>query len=229
MKRSQPSWKIAPLALMAMTISTSTIAPVMLSNAPANAQFILGQPRNVSIPRGVTIPLTSEKERIGVSPDSPTKLTLTVATNIIDGNRNVLIPRGSKINGELQPVNFDGEKGVQFVATELVFPNGTKQFIDAVSPVITRKEKIKKGPSTGQVLTNAGIGAAGATAIALITGNRRVEILEPIIGAAAGAGGTLILGGSQKEVVVINPRQQELNVTLRSNLLISRNSSTSRF
>ncbi len=171
-------FKSGTAAFLALGISTAAAAPILVST-PATAQAIFGQrSRGVSIPEGVTLPVTFDKEKVVVTPDETSDLTLTVATNIIDSNRNILIPRGSELVGRLQPATFNGEKGSQFVARELVFPDGRKQNINAVSAVVTNKETIKRGASTGKILTDAAYGTAAATVISLITGNKRIETLE---------------------------------------------------
>ncbi|MGB6295515.1 MAG: conjugal transfer protein TrbI [Rivularia sp. (in: cyanobacteria)] len=215
------SFKSGTAAFLALSITSAAAAPILVST-PATAQAIFGQrSREVSIPEGVTLPVTFDKEKVVVTPDETSDLTLTIATNIIDSNRNILIPRGSELVGQLEPANFRGEEGSRFVARELVFPDGRKQNIDATSGVVTRKETIKRGASTGKILTDAAYGTAAATVISLITGNKKIETLEPIAGAAAGALASILLNKREVEVVVINP-QNDLDVTLQSNLLLSR-------
>lgn len=212
-------WKSGTAAFLALSITTAAATPILVST-PALAQAIFGQSRGIEIPSGVTIPVTFEKEKVVVTPDETSPLTLTIATNIIDSRRNVLIPRGSQLVGRLEPATLRREKGSRFVARELVFPDGRKQNIDATSEVVTTKETIKRGSSTGKILTDAAYGTAAATVISLLTGNRKIETLEPIAGAAAGALAGILLRRKEVEVVVINPRN-DLNVTLRSNLLLS--------
>ncbi len=213
-------WKSGTAACLALSITTAAATPILVST-PATAQAIFGQQsRGISIPEGVTLPVTFDKEKIVVTPDETTDLTLRVATDMIDSKRNLLIPRGSKLVGKLEPATFNGEKGSQFVARELVFPDGRKQNIDATSAVVTTKETIKKGSSTGKVLTDAAYGTAAASVIALVTGNNKIETIEPIIGAAGGALASILLRKKSVEVVVINP-SNDLDVTLRSNLLLS--------
>ncbi|MBD2770772.1 conjugal transfer protein TrbI [Iningainema tapete] len=220
-------WKNASAALMAMAITTGAIAP-MFAPTPASAQLLRGQNgqynqynRSISIPSGVTIPITYEKDRIVVTPDETTSLTVRVARNIIDRSGNVLIPEGSEIIGQIEPAR-NSDRGVRFVARELVLNDGNRISINATSRVNNRREKIKKGASTDRILTDAAIGAGAATAISLLTGNRRVEVLEPIGGAAAGALASTLLRRKEADVIVIQPRSGELDVTLRSNLLLSR-------
>lgn len=214
-------WKSGTAAFLALSITTAAAAPMLVST-PATAQAIFGQQsRGISIPSGVTLPVTFEKDKVVVTPDETSDLTLKIASDIIDSNRNVLIPRNSELVGELEPATFDGEKGSRFVARQLVFPDGRKQNIDATSAVVTNKETIKRGSSTGKILTDAAVGSAAASLIALLTGNNKIETLEPIAGAAAGALASIFLRRKQVEVVVIEP-EKDLNVTLRSNLLLSR-------
>lgn len=213
-------WKSGTAALLALSITTAAAAPMLVST-PANAQYIFGQAPETIIPEGVTLPVTFDKEKIVVTPDETTDITLKVASNIIDSNRNLLIPRGSELVGRLEPATLNGEKGSQFVARELVFPDGRKQRIDATSAVVTTKETIKKGSSTGKILTDAAYGTAAATLLALITGNNKIETIEPIIGAAGGALASILLRRREVEVVIIEP-EEDLDVTLRDNLLLSR-------
>lgn len=214
-------WKSGAAAFMAMAMTTGAIAP-MLTLAPATAQVIRNQNRTVSISSGANIPTRYEKEKILVTPDEKTSITLEVASDLVDNRGNVLIPEGTKIVGQLQPATTRGEKGTRFEAQELVFSNGNRQRIDATSQVITDKETIKKGSDTGKILQDAAIGAGAASVISLLTGNRRIEALEPIIGAGAGAAASVLLRKKQTEVVVVRPQDGDLNLTLRSRLEISR-------
>lgn len=220
-------WKTGTAALMAMAMTTGAIASMFVS-APASAQTIFrGQTQTqtqtgtVSIPAGVTLPVTYDKDKIVVTPDETTRIKLRVGRNIIDRAGNVLIPEGSQIEGQLQPVTRNGEKGTYFVAQELVFPNGNRQSINATSQIITRKETISKGSGTDKILQDAAIGAGAASAIALITGDRSIQAIEPILGAGAGAAASVLLRRKKAEVIVVEP-QRDLNLTLRSNLLVSR-------
>jgi hypothetical protein len=214
---------------MTMAMAMSVMTP-LFTFAPANAQFNINQPRVISIPANVTLPVTYEKEKVVVSPGETSALTLRIANDIIDRNRNILIPSGSEVIGRLEPVNFNGgsqnqnrsNKGVRFVAQELVFPSRRRLSINATSKTITRTETISKGADTGQILTDAAIGAGAATLISLVTGNRRIEVLEPVGGAAAGALASVLLRKKQGEVFVIRP-DQDLAITLNSNLVLSGN------
>ncbi|BAY12118.1 conjugal transfer protein TrbI [Calothrix sp. NIES-2098] len=224
-------WKSGTAALMAMAITTGAITPLFTS-APASAQYNINQSRTITIPYNVTFPVTYEKEKVIVNPGESLPLTLKIANDIIDNNRNVLIPRGTEVVGRLEPVNLNGRsssdrnnnnnnKGVRFVAQELVFASGKRQPINASSRTITQTERISKGSDTGNILTDAAIGAGAATVIAAITGNRKIEVLEPLGGAAVGAVASILLRKKQADVFVLRP-EQDLDITLNSSLVLSR-------
>ncbi|MBE9105546.1 conjugal transfer protein TrbI [Nostoc cf. edaphicum LEGE 07299] len=225
-------WKSGTAALMAMAVTTSVISP-LFSLAPANAQYRIDQNRtgqygNVTIPSGVAFPVTYDKETITIAPGESKSLTLRIANDIIDRNRNVLIPAGTKVNGRLEPVDLDSYsrdtrdeenkgKGVRFVAQELEFSNGQRQSINATSRTYTTTQKVKQGANTSQVLTDAAIGGGAGLLGSLITGNRRIDDLKPVIGAAAGAGASVLLRKKEGNAFVLRPAQ-DLRLTLNSNL-----------
>ncbi|QYX33366.1 conjugal transfer protein TrbI [Sphaerospermopsis torques-reginae] len=217
-------WQSGTVALMTIAITTGAVTP-LFTFAPAQAQFNINQPRTITIPANVTLPVTYEKEKVIVNPGERLPLTLRIANDIIDSNRNVLIPANTEVVGELQSVNLpnnNNKKGVRFVARELVFATGRRLQINANSRTITETEKISKGTDTGQVLTDAAIGAGAATVISLLTGNKKIETLEPIGGAAAGALASVLLRKKQADVFVLRP-ENDLDITLSSNLVLSRN------
>ncbi|KAB8329903.1 conjugal transfer protein TrbI [Scytonema tolypothrichoides VB-61278] len=220
-------WKTGTAALMAMAITTGTIAPMFLFT-PASAQVIFNGRRTqtptgkVSIPAGFTMPITYDKDKIVVTPDETTRIKLRVAKNLVDSSRNVLVPEGSEIEGQLQPITRNGEKGTYFVAQDLILPNGERQSINATSRVITRKQEISKGGRTDKIIQDAAIGAGAASVISLITGDRQIQAIEPIIGAGAGAAASVLLRRKKAEVIVIEPQKGDLDLTLRSSLFVSR-------
>ncbi|MEH2091110.1 conjugal transfer protein TrbI [Nostoc sp.] len=225
-------WKYGTAAFMAMAVTTSAISP-LFSFAPANAQYNIGQNRNgqygnATIPSGVALPVTYEKETITIAPGESKSLTLRIANDIIDRNRNVLIPAGTKVHGRLESVDLDSYsrdtrdddnqgKGVKFVAQELEFSNGQRQSINATSRTYTTTERVSQKPNTTQVLTDAAIGGGAGLLGSLITGNRRIDDLKPVIGAAAGAGASVLLRKKEGNAFVLRPAQ-DLRLTLDSNL-----------
>ncbi|NET02083.1 MAG: conjugal transfer protein TrbI [Sphaerospermopsis sp. SIO1G1] len=220
------SWKSSTATLIAMAITTATVTP-LFTFSPAQAQFNVNQSRSITIPANVTLPVTYEKEKVIVQPGETAPLTLRIASDIIDNRRNILIPRGTEIIGELQPVNLNdsynnNRQGVRFVARELAFTSsGRRQQIFANSRTITEIQTISRGSSTGQILTDAAIGAGAATVISLLTGNQKIETLETLGGAAAGALASVLLRKNSADVFVLYP-ENDLDITLQSNLVLSR-------
>ncbi len=215
-------------AITALTLSTVAVTTIttLVNITPAQAQLFPSQGQsnpypsrtnnNYSlgvIPRGVVIPVGYEQEKILVTKEETVPITLIVAANIRDRNRNTLIPYGTEVVGQIEPAG----DGSRFVAEELVFPDGTTQYIEASSNVVTRTETIKKGADTGDILKGAAIGAAAATVLSEVFGD--VGVLEVLGGAGAGAVGGLLLGGNEAELVSIDPNN-DLSLTLQSDLAL---------
>ena len=217
-------FKPATSLITVLTISTAAIIP-MVNLAPASAQLFPSEsrPRRTNrngiysrtvIPAGTEIPVEYEKDKILVTKSETVPITLTVAANIRDRYRNTLIPYGSEISGQIEPA----EEGSRFVAEELIFPDGTSQFINADSRVITRTETVKRGANAGDILKGAAIGAAAATVLAEIFGD--INIGEVLAGAGIGAlGGLLLGGGDEVELISIDP-ERDLDLTLQSDLAL---------
>jgi hypothetical protein len=170
---------------------------------------------NNTIPEGFVIPMEYEEEKILVTPEETVPITLLVAADIKDSRRNILIPYGSEIMGEIQP--SDDESGSFFMADKIVLPDGTTQSIDAVSEVVTRREKIKEGAKAGDILQGAAIGGAAAAVLSEIFGD--IGALEVLGGAGAGALAGVLLGKNEVELVSIDPNN-DLDLTLMSSLTV---------
>jgi hypothetical protein len=176
-----------------------------------------GESANV-VRTGTKIPILYDQEKIILKSDESLDLTLTVAKNIKAANGSVAIPAGSEIVGKLKPT--DG--GTQFVAKELILPNGQTFKIEATSAVVTETATVNKGTDVGSLATNAAIGAGAAAAIAAITGDNDIALEEVVIGAGAGVLASLIpmfLGMNKVDLVVVEP-EQDLNLTLRADLIL---------
>ena len=198
---------------------------------PANAQLLPRPSQNyspvntsVTIPAGTRIPMDFQNgERILVSPEETLPITLRTAATIRDSNRNVLIPAGSEVNGEIRPVRG----GAQFIAREIII-NGQPYPFNATSRVVSRTETIREGASVGEILGGTVAGAGTAAIIAGVTGDRRIDALEVLAGAAVGtlAGWGLpeagIIGGGEATVIAIEPAQ-DFVLTLQSNLSLASN------
>ena len=227
------SSKIATSSLIILSVAT-TIAN-FANIAPAKAQLFPESPpsrnrdytpprrdpvRNPNVipntvPRGFVIPVEYEEEKILVTPEETVPVTLLVAADIKDSRRSILIPYGSEIVGQIEP--SEDELGSFFTASEIVFPDGTALPIDAISEVVTRRETIKEGANAGDILQGAAIGGAAAAVLSEIFGD--LGALEVLGGAGAGALAGLLLGGSEVELVSIDPNN-DLDLTLLDSLAL---------
>ncbi len=209
---------------IAVLMGITALSP-FYSLKPATAQLLPRPPQtsfpvnsSVTIPAGTRIPMRFEEgERILISPQETLPITLKTGATIRDSNRNVLIPAGSEVNGEIRPVNG----GSQFIAREIII-NGQPYPFNATSPVVTRTETIHEGASVEEILGGTVAGAGAAAIIAGVTGDRRIDALEVLAGAAVGtlAGWGLpeagIIGGGEATVIAIEPNR-DFVLTLQSN------------
>jgi hypothetical protein len=182
------------------------------------------------IPTGTTIPVSYPKaDKILLSKTDSVPLTLIVNSNVRDRDGSVIIPAGSEVVGKLEPIG----RGVQFIADEVKI-NGSRSFpIDATSRVVTRTETIRKGADTKSILAGAAAGAGAAAIIAGLTGDRNIQVLDVLAGAAVGtlAGWGLPtagwLGGGSSTLYSVNP-DRDLNLRLESDFSIARNNGRGR-
>ncbi|HBL10449.1 MAG TPA: hypothetical protein DD379_03380 [Cyanobacteria bacterium UBA11162] len=224
-------WQSKMALVIALGMAATTTIPILMATpATASSQpYNIGQlfpsqrtpatPQStrVTVQAGTVISVKSDQaEKIVVTPDETAPVTLTVARDIRSSAGTILIPSGSKIEGELQPV--DG--GTQFIAEELTLKNSNRKLpIEATSEVITETETIDKGTDISRILKGAAIGGAAAAVISEIFGD--IDLIEVLAGAGLGALGSLVLGGGEKaEVVVIYP-ETDLDLTLQSDLLLN--------
>jgi hypothetical protein len=184
-----------------------------------NSAYIVGaQPvaSEFRIPSGTTIPVKYQKEKILVTRDETAPVTLTVGANVSTADGRVLIPAESQIIGQLQPA----QGGSQFVAKQLVMPNGSTMPFNASSQVITKTETVTKGTSTGTFLQDAALGAAAAAGVAAVTGDRAIATEEVLGGAAIGTLIALFLGQDKVDLISVQPNT-DLNLKLGSDLVLS--------
>ncbi|WP_040898798.1 hypothetical protein [Xenococcus sp. PCC 7305] len=208
---------------IAIGLSLSTMMASLASLSPAHAQLFPSNGRSsgnnnqinndIVIPAGVTIPLEYDKEKVLVTKEETIELTLTVAANIRDRDRNTLIPYGTEVLGQIEPSG----NGSVFIADQLIFADGSRQYINARSETVTRTETVKRGKDVGDVLKGAAIGSAAAAVLSEIFGD--ISVGEVLIGTGLGAITGLLLGGNEVELVSINPNQ-DLDITLDSDLAL---------
>ena len=215
-------WQSKTALLVALGITATAVPILSATTATAKSNpYVVGQlfprSREVRVSAGTLIPVRfNEAEKIVVTPDETAPITLVVAEDIRSAAGTVLIPAGSEIEGNLQPVRG----GTQFVAEELTFRNTERQRpIDATSEIITETETIEKGSDSSSILKGAAIGAAAAAVLSEVLGD--IDFLQVLAGGGLGAVAGLLLGGrNEAEVVVINP-DADLDLTLQSDFVLN--------
>ncbi|MEH2291133.1 S-layer homology domain-containing protein [Nostoc sp.] len=174
-------------------------------------------PTSVTIAQGTTIPVKYDKaEKILVTKDETSPLTLTVSQNVVTQDGSVVIPAGSQVVGQLKPATG----GSQFVAEKLVLTSGQEYQLNATSDVITKTETVKKGTSVGSIIKNTVLGAGAATAVSAVTGDRAIATEEVLGGAGIGALVGLFFGKKSVDLIAIDPNT-DLQMTINQNLLVS--------
>lgn len=220
--------KSATSLIMSLTIGMVAITP-FVNLAPATAQLFPSQskpnrssypspnlPSQLVVPAGAQIPVFYEEaEKILVTKEETAPVTLKVAANLKNRQGTILIPYGTEIVGQIEPDNG----GSRFVAEELVFSSGERQSISATSETVTRTETVKKGTSAGGILKGAAIGAAAASVVSAVTGDKAIATEEVLGGGALGAVAGWLLGRKQVELISIDPNN-DLNLTLESDLAL---------
>ncbi|NER29811.1 MAG: hypothetical protein F6J89_19875 [Symploca sp. SIO1C4] len=214
-------WLSKTALLMALGIISTAAIPMMTANlAEANPQsyleeYIFSQSRRDIVPEGTFIPLSSENDKIIVTPKETAKVTLEVERDIRSASGNIAIRRGSQIKGKLQPA-FGG---TQFVAEELILRNTDERFpIEASSGVITETEIISR-KTDPDILEGALIGAAAGAILAEVFGD--IDFGEVLAGAGLGVIAELLLRGSEEvEVIVVRPNNGDIDLKLESDLVL---------
>lgn len=215
MKHAKFTTQAGLATLVALGLSTGSFMPFAIQ--PATAQLFPRRTIRTRISEGTRIETSYEDaERIILKPDETLALSLTITRAVRSSRGTILIPRGSVIEGQLEPY----QDGTQFVADTLTLRDGTRYRIDATSDLITRTESVNAGRKTDPIWQGALVGGAATAVISEIFGE--VGILQVLAGSGAGALGGFLLGGRDKaEVRVINP-QTDLDLNLESDLVLSR-------
>ncbi|MGK7933292.1 MAG: hypothetical protein AB4041_17930 [Microcystaceae cyanobacterium] len=215
--------KLAKASVVALLLGTSTLTS--LSPVVAQPYSIYADDRNDYnyqagvVEAGTRIPISYDEDTLTLEQGQTIPLTLTVASPIRDRNGRVVIPAGSTIEGQLEP---SGQQ-VRYVAREIKIDSDTPLTFDAASDVVGQVETVDIQANTVDILKGTVAGAGAATILAGTTGDRRINALEVLGGAAFGtlAGWALptagVIGGGTKEVITLNPNR-DLTLVLQSDL-----------
>lgn len=148
--------------------------------------------RRSRVAAGTILPAKySGSERIVLRRDERYPLTLIITRDLRDNRNRVIIPSGSRVEGEFRPVR----DGVQFVARRLVLRNGETYRIDATSKIIYSDRDLNDDD-----LRNTRVSDAARIIIGSVLGNGRIT-------------------RDDSNLIVVYP-DSDLDLTLRSDLQI---------
>jgi len=201
-KSLQPN-QLATRADISAFLCQALTSPGQVSAIPA--QYIAGN--NVSsqvaalLSSGTSIPVKYPgAKKIAISPKETVPLTLTVASDVSNSQGTVIIPAGSQIAGQLQPV----KGGSQFVASQVTI-NGSQYPLNASSNQIKTIQNLRS-PNTGSILKDAVLGSGAAAGLAAITGNDNITagkvLTGTLVGTAVGANANRNLGSTALDTIL---------------------------
>lgn len=221
-------WHSGVAILTALSLGTGTIAPLIGFERPAAAGIFAQQntgtqrnriSQNTSgrVLEGTSFEVVEPNgKRIIVTPDETARVTLETREAVRSQAGTVLIPRGTRIEGEFRPA----EDGTRFVARRIIFRDGTEQNIDGSTNIVNERRRIQRGTNTDPIWQGALVGGAASAVISSIV--TRPGIFKTLAGAGAGAlAGYLIGGRKRTEVIVVEP-DEPLTLTLDADLVVRR-------
>jgi hypothetical protein len=221
-------WKPSLAVLTALSLGAGTIAPLIGLERSASAGIFaqqddslrynrISQNTSTRVREGTTVEVEQpDGKRIIVTPDETVAVTLVTRDAVRSQGGTVLIPRGTKVEGEFRPY----QDGTQFVARRLLLRDGTERNINARTNVVNYRKKIQRGTNTDPIWQGALVGGGASVLISSIV--TRPGIFKTLAGAGAGAlAGYLIGGRKRSEVIVVDP-DQPLSLTFDSDLVLNR-------
>lgn len=132
--------------------------------------------------------------------------SLYIRSDVFDASGNVVIPSGTLITGQFQPV----EDGTQFIADSLVL--GDRAFPLFAQSQTIESQRDPRQVSAGAIAQDAAIGAGVGLVLSAVTGDRAIAT-EEILGAAAlGA----VVGNVTAPEAIAIPPDTDINLTVTS-------------
>ena len=190
------------------------------------------------VPQGTTIKVEYKvSDKVVVAPGETKSLILIVAQDIQNSKGEILIPKGSQIEGQIVP-RYSGSSflGAQFVAQRLSVGNQSYNSLNATSLLLTEQQSTNGVGSLQRTIGDAAINTAAQVLLGRVTGQggrigdmlSQVGSVGGILGQARGVGG--ILGnvltsrGSNQQPkngqILIDP-QKDLQLTVGSDFYVN--------
>jgi hypothetical protein len=208
-------------SLLSVAIATLGVAPTYASRFNKDWSYTRhSQPRvaqvfrsTITLPAGQSIVTKfTGNETLYINSGQSLPVKLQVARDVIGNNGTVVIPAGATIDGEFVPANG----GSKFVARTLT-SRGATVALSGESDVI-RDTKDPRETSLGSIATDAAIGAAGASILAAVTGDRAIATEEILAGTAAG----VIIGNTTAPQATVVEPKTEINLVTNRTLTFTR-------
>lgn len=156
-------------------------------------------------------------DKVVVTPNETINLTLDVANDIKNLEGKVLIPKGSKIEGQLVP-RYSGSNflGTQFVAQKLSIANNSYTSINATSALVTSEKPTNVNPGTVQ---DAATTAAARAVLGTILG-QQVDLGNILTSVVTGrTNPEPSVQTTQTTLVIIDP-ETDLSLTFGSDFYV---------
>jgi hypothetical protein len=216
------SWQSKVAVLMVLGLSTATVTPIVMLEQPAMAGIFAQSGSTVrsstDVLSGTRIRVEEQDgKKIVISPKETFAATLITTEEVRSNRGTILIPRGTKVEGEFRPAR--DQEGTQFFARRIIFRDGTERNLEASSNIINTRKKISKGVNINPIWQGALVGGGASAIISSIVSD--VGIFKVLGGAGAGAlAGYLIAGRKKTEVIIVEP-SESMELTLDSDLVLS--------
>ncbi len=186
------------------------ISGLLLPGIPAAVAQQQFQLQTLQLQKGTVIPVTSstQGEPQYFANDTVQNASFVVSQPIYDTSGRLVIPAGSVVSGQMQPV----QGGLRFVASFLTIRN--RSYNIRASSALIHDEKDPREVTAQATVEDALIGGAAGALLGALTGG--VTTSGVLGGAAAG----VVVGNvTAPQVVVIRPGQA-ISVTLEAPLRI---------
>jgi len=205
----------------------ASIHQALVSAGRASAiesQYVVRQQGTAKVvPAQTSISAQYDKtQKVYLSPQepNPVPVTLKVAQAVTDEAGQVLIPKGTPVEGELRIARSGGQQGARFFAERLRLSDDRAVALDATSGLITQTKVVKGGTDVEALLKGAAVGAGAQAAIEAVTGDRQVDAGAVLGNTTAEVLAGVFSGQDQAELFVLDS-SQELSLTLNAQLKLN--------
>lgn len=157
-------------------------------------------------------------DKVVVTPNETINMTLEVANDIKNLEGKVLIPKGSKIEGQLIP-RYSGANflGTQFVAQKLSIANNSYTSINATSALVTGEKPTSVNRGTVQ---DAATTAAARAVLGTILG-QQVDLGNILTGVVTGRTNPEQTAQTPENTLVVIDPETDLSLTFGSDFYVS--------